>query len=74
MKTKKITLTEFIQKHYKLGYQEDYYGKNRKWYLRFDIRNISELKKVVSQYSNIRIVKSQYRYAPEIEAVFITLC
>ena len=69
----KTTLTEFIRKHYDMGYLGDYRDKNRKRYLEFDKRNEKELTEIVSHYKNIKIVKKQYRYAPELISIFVTL-
>ena len=69
----KTTLTDFVSKHYKLGYYGDSFDKKRKVYKEFDRRNLEELEQVVKQYSNIRLVHTYSQYAPELKKVFVTL-
>jgi hypothetical protein len=69
----RTTLTDFVSKHYELGYLGDSFNKKRKLYLEFNKRNLEALEQVVNQYTNIKLVHTYSQYAPELKKVFVTL-
>ena len=68
----KISLDNLIKEYGdKLGYLGTSYGKHNKQYLQ--VKNLDFAITLVFHYNNIKVVKAQSEFAPEIKKTFITL-